>query len=315
MRQAGVQYTREDFTWSTVETTQGSFCWASTDVWMRAAAAAGIRVIAVPDSPPAWATPAWNVAPASGRALSGYTHFVREVVARYGSAGAFWRENPSVPKLPIQFVDVWNEPYDDQFWGGGLPNPAAYARMFKAVVAATRPIDPNARFMLEADITAYARGSQTPFLSAMFAAVPDLTKYADVVSVHPYASNGLSPRACDRVHDVTARRFQSCRLEDVVKTLDSHGARSTPVWITEIGWSTASASKDGVSESTQANYVNDVFGLLRGAWAGRVEGVVWYAYSTPERNPASRDDYFGLVHPGGAPKPAWVALSAETRRK
>lgn len=80
-------------------------------------------------------------------------------------------------------------------WSGPI-DPIAYARMFRRTVAVARRADPAARFMLAAD-TGSATGDwpEPPFLGAMLDAFPDLDRYADIVSLHPYTSE-VPPRRC-----------------------------------------------------------------------------------------------------------------------
>lgn len=307
LRAGGVQYTREDFTWFTIEPRPGEFHWTATDAWVGAAARGGLRIIAVLDAPPSWATASWNTGPVSGHALPAYANFTAQVVARYGSRGTFWTQNPNLPRLPIQYYDIWNEPYSSEFWAKPFPNPAGYARMFQYAAAAGRAVDPSAKFMLEADTTSFGPNPQPAFLSALFDAVPNLADYIDVVSVHPYASNGWSPDHCS-AGAMEMRRYQVCRLEDIRRILDQRGAAKAKLWITEMGWSTAPSAKSAVTEAVQARYVRDFFAIWRSRWASYVDGVIWYALWTPERNPVNRNDYFGLVRANGSAKPAWHAL-------
>jgi hypothetical protein len=239
---------------------------------------------------------------------------VRKVVQRYGANGTFWLQNPDLPKVSVEYFDIWNEPYCARFWGGLFPDPAGYARMFKAVVIGARAADPHAKFLLEADTGSYSKTwPEPPFLSAMFDAVPDLASYAYAVSIHPYSDS--SPETCTPFSptrgtnaDWLATRFQVCRLEDVRQILDAHHANKVRIWITEIGWTTAPAATNAVTEAVQAQYVDETFQLLRTSWAGLVDGIIWYDYQTSERDPANREDFFGLVHANGTPKPAWNAF-------
>ena len=313
--EGGLQLVREDFKWSAVETRQGHYRWDAYDTVVGAAATHDLDLVATLTAPPAWATPSWNVAPTSGAALQHYAEFAREVVRRYGSDGGFWKANPQLPKRPIRFIEVWNEPYTGAFWANGYPDPGGYARMFRAVVEAARPADSEVKFMLQADLTAY--GPDTPFAAEMFRSMPDLGRYVDIVSIHPYVGSGRSPEACapsSGSSESWRRRYELCRVTDIRRILDENGATRARLWITEIGWSTASEASGTVSEQLQAQYVHDVFGLLRTKWNGLVDGVLWYAYTTPERSANEREDHFGLVHPDGRPKPAWSALSEEARR-
>ena len=321
LRAAGVTHVRENVSWAKIERSPGVFRWKAMDRWVVAAARNRLKVIAlVGDSPP-WATPAWNFAPWGGAPLAAFSNFVRRLVGRYGTGGAFWRTRPKLHPVPIRYYDIWNEPYVPRFWLWPFPDPAGYARMFKAVVQAAKPVNPRARFLLEADTRVIGTGwPWQPFLSAMFDAVPDLGKYADAVSVHPYQGDGGSPRTCSRPkpsrgveQDWRATVLQFCRIEDIRRILDARGAHDTKIWITEIGWSTAPRGAHGVSRARQATYVHQVFDLLR-ARRGLVAGVVWYEYQGPERNPRRDDGFFGLVAPDGTPKRAWDAFRAEAKR-
>lgn len=318
LRAAGVTHVREDVSWARIERSPGVFRWEGMDRWVVAATQNDLEIIALVGDSPAWATPGWNVAPTGAAPLADFSNFVRRLVQRYGTNGAFWRAHPELKPVPIRYYDIWNEPYVSRFWSDRFPDPAGYARMFKAVVQAARPVDPRARFLLEADTRVIETGwPWQPFLSAMFDAVPDLGEYAYAVSVHPYQGDGGSPRTCSRPtpsrgvkQDWRATVLQFCRIEDIRRILDARGAHDTRIWITEIGWSTAPHGKGSVSERRQAAYVSEVFDLLR-ARRGLVSGVVWYEYQAPARDPARHGEFFGLVGPDGTPKPAWDAFRAE----
>ena len=194
--------------------------------------------------------------------------------------------------------------------------------MFKAVVRTARPADPDARFLLEADTRVFETGyPRKPFLAAMLRAVPDLGDYADAVSVHPYQGDGGSPRECSRSRpsrvlrrDWRATVLEFCRIADIRRLLDAHGAGRVRIWITEVGWSSAPRARNGVSEPTQARYVRQVFDLLRTTYRGMVSGLVWYEYQSSQAHPGVEDDFYGLVGPSGKPKPAWHAFAGESRR-
>jgi hypothetical protein len=321
-RSAGITVVRVDVSWATLEPQKGQFAWSSMDRWVGAAAEQGIQIIAVPDVSAAWATGARYAAPVSGTALTDFASFVRALVARYGANGQFWHDHPTVPAVPIQYWDIWNEPYVPRFWLQNFPDPAGYARMFKTVVQTARPADPTARFLLEADTRVIATGwPWRPFLTAMFAAVPDLGSYAYAVSVHPYQGDGGSPATCTPFtfsrgvqQDWRATVLQFCRIADIRRILDAYGAQKVKIWITELGWSTAPSAPYSVTETAQAADVGQVFHLLRTTYKNMVSGLVWFDYQSPEGRPDSRADYVGLVHPDGQPKPAWNTLIQEIKQ-
>lgn len=317
LRQAGIRYVREDFHWNLVEPTAGAYDWSRYDRLVGATAKHGIRVIAIPNAPPSWATATTVTAPVSEPALSAFASFVRRAIERYGSAGSFWRENPGIPKVPVTIWDIWNEPWGSWGWKPTLPDGAAYARMFKAVVEHARSADPAARFMAEVETFANGYSTPTSFIHAMFDAVPDLADYMDIASHHPYPE--LSPPTQCRRRDPSAGVYEDwkstmydfCRVQDIRRILDARGAAATKLWITEVGFSTAPQGTRTVTEAEQAQYVHDVFARLR-SWR-IVDGLVWYHYKTSEASPTDREDWFGLVHRDGSPKPAWGAFTDEVR--
>lgn len=322
LRGTGVSIVREDVPWSTIEPQPGTYYWGEMDRWVAATARQGIGVMAVLASPPTWVSGHWNVPPSGGDQAGAFARFTRDVVARYGEGGGFWRAHPELPAQPIRYWDVWNEPYESRFWADATPDPGAYARLFKAVAQAGHSADPDARFMLEADTRVVSSGwPWKPFLAAMFDAVPDLGRYAYGVSIHPYQGDGGSPRSCSpdtRYAGVSSRwqatAMQFCRLLDIRHILDANDAAGTKIWITEIGWSTAPEGDRAVSETTQADDVRQVFELLRTRYRDLVSGLIWYEYQGPESDPSELGDYLGLVHADGTPKPAWPIFAAEAAR-
>ena len=316
LRVAGASHTRESIAWYRVEPERGRFTWEEIDPWVREAARQGLRIVGLLDGPPEWATGAddrW-VAPVEGEALADYANYVRRVVERYGTNGSFWAENSDLPKLPIVEWNVWNEPYQSWFWHNqgahAWPDPEGYARMFATVAAEARGADPNARFMAEVEISTDDPGNE-PFLAAMFDAVPDLADHMDIASVHPYVhSEGPPPDECRAGPE---RRYSFCRVRTIRSILDRHGASGAGLWITEFGYSTCpSCTKWKVSEATQADYLRSAFRLAR-SW-DVVDGFIWWIYRTDEADPTVAEDWMGLVHADGSPKPAWSAFAEEVER-
>ena len=319
LRSIGVQFSREDFAWETLEPQSGQPDWSASDALMKASALQGLQIIPVIWGSPKWIASTWNTGPSSPADVAAYANFVREVVARYGSQGTFWTQNPSIPRDPITYYDLWNEPYFPGFWSNG-PNPAVYAQLFKQAVIAARPADPNAKFLLEANTSSYTSGAPA-FLSAMFSAVPDLGSYAYGLSVHPYASNGWGPNYCSRYTpnrgvetDWRSTLYQVCRVEDERRILDAYGASNVTLWITEIGWTTTPGASNSVSEAEQATDVRELFAMLRGRWNGLVAGVQWYDYQDAAPSGSATPDGYGLLRANGTPKPSWNAFVEELAR-
>src|SRR2546429_540736 len=72
-------------------------------------------------SAPAWARGDASSGASPPRDPADYVASLRALVARYGPAGSFWSENPSVPRRPLRTWQIWNEPqlryqWADQDW-------------------------------------------------------------------------------------------------------------------------------------------------------------------------------------------------------
>ena len=121
----------------------------------------------------------------------------------------------------------------------------------------------------------------------------------------------ISDRASKGVYeDWKATMFQFCRLKDVRAILDARGASRTRIWVTEIGFTTAPSASRTVTETQQAQYVHDVFRLLR-EW-DLADGMLWFNYKDPAApDPTDREDWFGLMRGDGSAKPAWAAFLQE----
>lgn len=314
MSAAGLRYSREDFQWAAIEPRPGQYCWSKTDYWMFGAARARVHIIAVVDAPPSWAERSVVSPPVDPAGLRNYSAFARQVLGRYGAYGSFWSQHPYLTPDPITLVDVWNEPWVHYFWHDDFPDPTSYARMFERVVHVARSVDPGAHFMLEADTTSLTGGAhQRPFLAAELEAQPAIARDAYAISVHPYASNGWGPGVCSRGPKMSARRYQLCRIVDMRKILDQHGAGRVKIFITELGWGAYTTHTGGVSLPTVARYVHQTFHLLRTRWKGLASGVIWYQYQSSPGTIGHRGD-FGLIQPTGIATPGWDALAAEARQ-
>ena len=127
--------------------------------------------------------------------------FVRAAVARYGSNGEFWRDNPSLPYRPITIWEVWNEPNLPRAGLSPVTKPADYASLLAASAGAIRSTDPAAKVMAAglADGTSAGAIPATKFLAGLYRA--GVRKKFDIVGIHPYSppSPGRSRRS--RVSD------------------------------------------------------------------------------------------------------------------
>jgi polysaccharide biosynthesis protein PslG len=302
---AGVTWERIEVKWDKVEPRRGKFRWGAYDKQFAAAAQAGVTMLPHLLESPRWAAPAWNALP---RHHAPYSRALARMVRRYGPHGSFWRAHRRIPYLPATWFEIWNEPYLTQFSAGG-PHPARYARMVKASARAARRANPGVRILLAADTSAVdPNGHYSPWLRPMYAAVPNLNRYFDAVSVHPYTG----PGGPDVYTPGQGARGQFRRIQELHNMFIARGASNKPFWITEIGWSTCPSNANScVSPATQAAYTARVFQIVKTEYQGWVRAVFLYNYRDSFLNDATNKEYwFGLLNHDGTPKPVWNVLGS-----
>jgi hypothetical protein len=307
VRSAGVTLSRLEIGWDSVEPSPGTWRWSYWDGMFAAAAKHDITVLPLLMDPPSWAESAWNVIPTNP---AKYSEYVAAVVARYGPNGSFWKANPSLPYKPAVHFEIWNEPYWVGFAAGGS-NPGNYARLYKAAVVAGRAANPDAKFLISADLSGTTTSyTYMEWVDAMYAAVPDLTNYIDGVTVHPYSQpdgpDVYTPKGFDR--------WQFRRIQDIHQKFINHGAGDKPFWLTEIGWPTCPSNPGKcVSESTQAADTQRMIQILKTDYSSFVQAVFLYNYRDPSsQNASDMEDWFGLLRGDGSAKPVWNVLKQAT---
>lgn len=275
------------------------FKWDSIDFRVTAAAQRELTLLPVLLGGAPWVGP-WNELPSPP---DDYARYVAAFVARYGPGGEFWTAHPALPYRPIRWVNLWNEPYLTFFSRGGV-DPGAYARLVRAAVRAGRAANPRVRYLLEVEKTP-GKAREEPrrfFIDDMYNAVPDLNRWFDAVSIHPF-SGDRSPRERDDPWGFS-------RIEEIRDRLVAHGARRKPVWITEVGWSTCPDAEGCVSESRQASYYRSVYRLVRRRH--RYVRALYFYNDRDQRGASSSNTeaWFGVVRADGSHKPAYRVLRA-----
>lgn len=233
MQAHGVQVLRSDVPWADVqpdpsESSGSSWQWATTDAWVSAMAGHGLTWEPLLDYSAWWATRCIGMcAPASDAAFAA---FAQAVAARYGSGGSFWSEHPELPYRPSTMFEICNEENVGSSW---IP-PAQFARLYAAARAAIHAVDPVASVIvggLADDSSVYQAAEDYPseYVLLMFAADPLLEGNVDGFALHPYGASA---------YDVE-RWTVSFR-----HTLDLLGEGTAPIYITEFGWTTGTASRE-----------------------------------------------------------------------
>jgi polysaccharide biosynthesis protein PslG len=294
---------RINFVWGAVQFREGAaYDWSHYDAIIGQAAQNGIRVLPTVYSSPTWAA-AENYHPPARRLWGEFRAFVHAAVARYASNGAFWSQHPNIPKIPIIDWQLWNEPNLQLFWLPKL-SPKSYVGLLRVFTRAVRNGDPSGRVLL-AGLFPYptTRGivigiPLKPYLSGIYRQKRAKALF-DGVAIHPYV--GEPHRALDWVK--RTRRIMSWFRD-----------RKTPIWITEIGWTTEGIpSSLTVSPQQQAAHLSRTYTLLAaGRRRYRISGVVWYSWRDVPGPAFALFNHTGLFTEAFEPKPAWHAFTALT---
>jgi hypothetical protein len=285
----GARWLREELQWAEIAPRQGERRWGVSDRLFTAAAHRGLHILPVLNEAPAWARGRDGALPTDADA---YAAFVRDVVARYGPSGSFWRAHPKLDaSVAPAWFELWNEPYFARP-GHSAVTAARYAALAHAAIAAGRGADPAARFLIAVDpATNGGPRLDRQWLARLVAAQPGLLTEADGVASHPYADDGAA----------------SLRSVDLLRAALTEQGSRLPIWVTEVGWSTCPRSAGCVTERAQAA---DLSRFLQGVRTGRRADAV-FVYHLASWRVGSGDQLFGdfgLTRRGGSHKPSWTVF-------
>ena len=210
--------------------------------------------------------------------------------------------------------EIWNEEDASLWWASG-PDPAAYTALLKAAYPAIKSADPNATVVLGG-----LTGNDYEFLSQLYA---DGAKgFFDAVAVHTDTICDVeSPYEILRNGQTDPRisRWSFLGYRTVHEVMLAHGDGS-PIWMTELGWSTDTAvcnsgawagqKPAGVSPQQQATFLLQAYHCL--AQDPYVQVGIWYGLQDIEPFGSPRSSY-GLLDPSLQPKPAYAALAEYDR--
>ena len=285
MSTLGVNWAREDLSWSDSEPRPGVFDWSSFDKVVYAAQARGITILPIVGYAPSWASPT---------DAGDYAAFVKAAVQRYGPGTS----------ANLRWWELWNEPYYSYAWDGKTPEPEAYAQDAMAAAQAAKGVAPSAKLLVAADymddVQVGSSKWETSWIDDMFSAEPALGSWIDGVSVHPYGGNPALPLTKAGGWEDSEKEWAFQRIDEVRAKFLAHGV-NVPFWITEAGWSNAV-----VGEATQAQY----YANLAPQIAARPWVRALFPYCLREFNASGgKESEFGLLKYGSwEPKPAFYAL-------
>lgn len=307
--EAGANAVRIDINWSTLqEVGPGQHTgWyvERADAFFDEARARGLKVIAT-----FWATPCWaSTAPPEVKQDCAGEWWEREV-ERYPPAdpadfarAAAWVADRWEGDLAA--LEIWNEPNCGCWFKLAQPEQpgqrvAAYTAMLRAAYGEVKAAAPSVEVLGGSLLF-----SHDAFLEALYAA--GAKGHMDGVSVRPF-SQWRDPT--DETVPEAGRMYSLIHgVADLRATMADNADSATPLWFTEIGWSscTPGSSHWCVSPELQARYVGAALRLVRDRW-DFVRGIAVYNLRNKSDVAADRESQMGLLHRNFEPKPAFAAF-------
>jgi hypothetical protein len=293
----GVGSVRFLIDWRVIEPNQGARDWSYYDDYIARLAAAGLQTQPMLGGVPAWLPPRPPIF--SPLARSSWQSFLGQLAARYGSNGLFWRQHPALPYLPIVDWEVWNEPNLKSYWLG-RPSPRQFVRLLRLTRSGLRRSDPRARIgiggLFPPPRPRYGVSLKN-FMERLYR-VHGARRAFDAVAVHPFARGPKGVLA-------------ACR--QLRQVMNQHHDRGTPIWITELGWTTGGVgwarSPFRATEATQAKFLTRTYRKLIAARRQlRLQRVVWHTWQDAQPGTPWTVN-MGLIHSDESPKPSLAAFA------
>lgn len=299
---AGVKVVRTFLTMPDVEPSRDAWNagWLSAyDQWVSHVVGIGARPVIDVVEAAQWASGSSDsrALPSDPRAFAAfaksYAGFVAALASRYAGRVAAW--------------EIWNEEDESAWWTGG-GDPARYAELLKAVYPAVKAADPAAGVVLGG-----LTGNDYRFMQGVYANGGGGS--FDAVGVHTdTACNVLSPYRYLRDANGMINRYSFLGYRSVHAVMAAHGDGAKPIWMTELGWSTAGGicssgmwagqKPAGVSEADQATFLGQALHCLS-LDSSIVPVASVYALGD---GPFTRS--YGLQRADGSQKPAFGALQS-----
>lgn len=289
----GVPVRRMLVGWNQVQPSFGVWDWSQTDTEYADLLAAGLRPLLVAMAPPCWAHPSdpcagvdLGVTPQDPAYDGAWSEFVGRLASRYPAAVG---------------IEIWNE---ENLAQGFLPtpDPARFTQLLQEAYVAVKGVDPGMPVISGGLFVSPVSGpggiGDAQFLRGMYAA--GAKGYMDGIGIHIYPTAGTVAGDVDEMeNDLNALRW----------VRNAAGDAATPIWITEMGISTAS--------ETAASQTTELVSLVQQAGQDPDVPVAILhrlidppATSSGSTTFAGLEPGYGVFNSDGTPKPAACALSA-----
>jgi hypothetical protein len=291
--QGGADVTRLVLSWRAVEPSPGTAQWDRYDELYRRMLETGTRPLWVLADAPCWASTQRKARcrernelgrPPMRRYDDEWAAFAAAVVQRYPETAA---------------IETWNEPNLDNFWRP-QPDPWRAALLTAWTNFGVKSVDPEMPVLLgglaplRKTIVVKGEMAYAQFIREAYAAFGP--GYWDAVAIHPF------PRFKARGDYLTEILEH---LDAVRGALAASNAAGTPIWVTEIGLSTAGPFPYTLKKQAE--------GLVRTyealAEAPDVPAVIVHRLVDLPRQIDTAEAGWGVLRESGRPKPSFCALA------
>jgi hypothetical protein len=294
----GMQVRRFKVPWNEVEPGPGRWRWEPFDLQYRAMLRAGLKPLLLAIGAPCWTRPgrACLPGPPDSSYEGAWKEYVRQLTERYPRAIG---------------VEVWNEENITPMWPP-YPDPKTYTDLLRAASESVKGVNPKLPVisggLFASDRTGPYGMADASFLEGMYAARAGDS--INAIGAHPYpitAADAGVPRRYDlRAMEQSLDRLRAVR--------DDTGHSATPIWITEAGVSTASATgyPPGATEARQERLLVKMVQAIQGAPDVQmllIHDLVDSSATSATDPLAAIQSGFGVFDSSGRPKPAACGLS------
>ena len=201
--------------------------------------------------------------------------------------------------MPIQAMEIWNEPYQFNFWLP-KPDPSAYGELVKVASRAIKEANKSVKVLAAGDELEYDLEGQQPWASRL----TGLTQILPSTSMRGRFVL-FGPRECGTVdHSPSGPRLRDVWPYQACSRSSGQAARETPHLVTEVGWCTATVC--GTSEAERAGYLTT---LLTYVANGPSEIEQLFLYTWNRQSGTDREGTFGLRQSDGRPTQAWSSIA------
>jgi hypothetical protein len=274
-RQMGMASVRDDFSWKSVELTQGVLAVpAKLGSYNASLSSAGISPLMILD----YGNPYYDGGgkPVTDAGINAFVNYARFTVSSLSAEA--------------NYFEIWNE------WDHGQAptTPASYLNLVKATAPAIKAANGSSLVLAGSVTTAAIRAGWLDQLVQQ-----GVLDYVDGVSIHPYihCDPDSRPEAWISFLNSISTRLQSL-----------NGNKQVPIYITEMGWPSDTGGCGNTPE-TVGKYIARAALLVR--TVPSVRGLWWYDIINDGQDPTNREQNFGMMNYDYTPKPAFNALKDE----